>query len=459
MSKVMARRWLLLALVFAVGMLRDGTALGKPLPTIAVMPFRDLTGKGKPHIGEAIREVVASDLKSLSGVRIVERGSLDKILKEMRVQASLKEVEDDTAAKLGKVVGASVMVIGAFQEESGQIRLTARFVRVETSEVMGSAKVDGNIKQFFRLQDRVTAELLRSSGLPQLAKQVADGSDSRPELKSMDALDVYGRAVTAETDEQKVVLLRSAVAIDQNFSYAVKDLAELEARLTKYQAEQKRLVDAQIEALRKELGSTTDRQRIDVSTNQLLLLLERSRRLNTLRKEARLYLDGLPAGPVSGRYFEDASRMLIMASVHLRDWDAVLRDGEAFMQRAPGSSIFETIRLMVVQGIEQKRLVAEGKQKVAQRLKEYPNLLGWDLCQLAGIYGVFQQNLEARRLYEACLRTSEKPTVQTLQSLVSADMMLGDFEAMRRHLSEAEKLDPTVGRSLRTTYSSTLPAD
>jgi hypothetical protein len=55
------------------------------------MPFRDLTGKAKPHIGEAIREVVASDLKSLSGVRIVERGSLDKIIKEMRLQTHLKE--------------------------------------------------------------------------------------------------------------------------------------------------------------------------------------------------------------------------------------------------------------------------------------------------------------------------------------------------------------------------------
>ena len=103
----------LLALI--VASLLAGSASAKPPPTIAVMPFRDLTGKAKSHIGEAIREVVASDLKSLSGVRIVERGSLDKIIKEMRLQGNLKEVEDDTAAKLGKVVGASVMVIGAYQ--------------------------------------------------------------------------------------------------------------------------------------------------------------------------------------------------------------------------------------------------------------------------------------------------------------------------------------------------------
>ena len=89
---------LLLLLLLSFG---GESAQAKPSPTIAVMPFRDLTGKGKSHIGEAIREVVASDLKSLSGVRIVERGSLDKVLKEMRLQSNLKEVEDDTAAKLG----------------------------------------------------------------------------------------------------------------------------------------------------------------------------------------------------------------------------------------------------------------------------------------------------------------------------------------------------------------------
>ena len=103
--KLSSLPWLAVALLlFCVD---SGIAIAKPPPTIAVMPFRDLTGKAKPHIGEAIREVVASDLKSLSGVRIVERGSLDKIIKEMRLQTHFKEVEDTTAAKLGKVVGAS----------------------------------------------------------------------------------------------------------------------------------------------------------------------------------------------------------------------------------------------------------------------------------------------------------------------------------------------------------------
>ena len=455
--KLSSLPWLAVALLlFCVD---SGIAIAKPPPTIAVMPFRDLTGKAKPHIGEAIREVVASDLKSLSGVRIVERGSLDKIIKEMRLQTHFKEVEDTTAAKLGKVVGASVMVIGAYQEESGQLRLTARFVRVETSEVMGSAKVDGNIKQFFRLQDRVTAELLRSSGLPMLAKQVADGSNTRPDLKTMDALDLYGQAVTAETDEQRVVLLTSAVAIDQNFSYAAKDLAALEERMRKYQLEQKRLTDEKLESLRKELGSTTDRQRIDGLTNQLLRLLQGSRRYNTLRREARLYLNGLPPGPVSGRYFDEASMMLVSTGMLMRDWDSVLRDGEMFMQRAPSSTMFESVRLMVVQAIEQKRLAGEGKQKLADYLKAHPNVIGWDLCQLASIYSSHSQYREAQRLYDACFLLADKSSLSSVQARVVPDMMLGDYAAMQRHIADAEKLDAAAARSMRASYLAQMPTD
>lgn len=434
-------------------------ALAKPTPTIAVMPFRDLTGKGKAHIGEAIREVVASDLKSLSGVRIVERGSLDKVLKEMRLQSNLKEVEDDTAAKLGKVVGASVMVIGAFQEESSLIRLTARFVRVETSEIIGSAKVDGSIKQFFRLQDRVTAELLRSSGLPQLAKQVVDGTEQRPELKTLDALDLYGQAAVAETDEQRVVLLSSALAIDQNFSYATKDLAALEERMRTYQAEQRRATDARVESLRKELGSTTDRQKIDALTIELLRLLQGARRFHTLRREARSYLEGVPSGSSLTRAFEESSLMLVSTSMQLRDWDSVLRDGESFMQRAPSSTFFESVRQMVTQAIEQKRQVSDGKQKVADFLKAHPAVVTWDLCQLASIYSANHQYREAQRLYEACQRTSEKPTISAVQGLLLTDMMLGDFASMQRHLSEAEKIDQTTARTMKTTYSVLMPSD
>lgn len=440
-------------------MLCASQVAAKSPPTIAVMPFRDLTGKGKPHIGEAIREVVASDLRNLTGVRLVERGNLDKLLKEMRLQAHLKEVENETAAKLGKVAGATVMVIGAYQEETPFLRLTARFVRVDTSEVIGSAKVDGNIKQFFRLQDRVTAELLRSSGLPDLARKVVDGTDARPDLKTMDALDLYGQAVMAEDDQVKYTLLSSAVAMDQNFSYAAKDLAALEERIAKYQTEQRRLIDEKVVSLRKDLVSTTEPNRIASLTCQLLLLLKNARRYYTLQREARSYLESIPQGAAPGPCFENASSYLLEADLVLRDPNGTIHDGENFMRRAPASMYFESWRRSVTTAIEELRQVEDGKQKVKDRFEQNPQLLSWDLCQVAAIYHANSQYRQAQRLFEACAKIAEKPSVSYLQFLLTADHMLGDFPAMRRHMALLGQVDPAAGRAARVSFGATLPAD
>lgn len=441
-----------------LGCLASGFA--KPAPTIAVMPFRDLTGKGKPHIGEAIRETVAADLKSLAGVRIVERGNLDRLLKEMRLQVHLKEVQDETAAKLGKVVGAQIMVIGSYQEETPLIRLTARFVRVETSEVVGSAKVDGPIKQFFRLQDRVTAELLRSSGMPELARKVVDGSDSRPELKNtLGALDLYGQAVTAENDEQRMVLLSSAIAMEEQFSYAIKDLAEVEARIEKYKTEQKRILDEKIVAMRKAIVAETRPELIGAMTYELLLLLKSAKRYYALQKEARRYLDSLPAGSVVNSHFENCSTLLLEADQIVRDHTSLVHDGENFMKRAPGSTRFEFARQTTAAAIEELRKTEEGKQGVLDRFKATPTLYSWDLCTMAAVYYSQHQFREAQRLFGACL---QKPTEQNksyFSMILIADMYVGDFAAMRKHLAEYAKIDPKAARSLKTAYASMMPED
>src|SRR5204863_282040 len=57
------------------------------VPTVAVLPFRDLSG-GKASVGEAIRETVTSDLKTLGGVRVVERAQLDRVLGEQHLQGT-----------------------------------------------------------------------------------------------------------------------------------------------------------------------------------------------------------------------------------------------------------------------------------------------------------------------------------------------------------------------------------
>src|SRR5437764_13655737 len=138
------RRALPLALVLAwlPGGARAGTS-----PTVAVMPFKDLSGQ-KGSIGEAIRETVTTDLKDVPGLRVIERSNIDRILAEQNLQANKSDLDPLSTVKVGKLLGATLIVAGAYQKAGSTVRLTARFVKVETGEVVGTAKVDGSNADF-----------------------------------------------------------------------------------------------------------------------------------------------------------------------------------------------------------------------------------------------------------------------------------------------------------------------
>jgi TolB-like protein len=210
---------LLVALLLAALPARAAT------PTVAVMPFKDLSGGGAGAVGEAIRETVTTDLKEVSGLRVIERGNLDKILAEQNLQAQRADLDPATAARIGKLLGATHICAGAYQKVAPQVRLTARFIKVESGEIVGTAKVDGQASNFLKLQDRITALLLAKAGLGHHSKKIEERS--RPPVKSLDTLEFYGQAVLADNDDLRKKYLKLALAEDENFAYAAKDLAAL----------------------------------------------------------------------------------------------------------------------------------------------------------------------------------------------------------------------------------------
>jgi TolB-like protein len=431
------------------------------------MPFRDLTQRTRAHVGEAIREVVTNDLKQISDLRVVERSSLDKVLTELKLQSPSSsgggggELDNATLARVGKILGASVIVVGAYQEASPLIRLTARFVKVETSEVMGSAKVDGSVKEFFRLQDRVTSELLRSAGLPRHAKKVLDDSPARPDLGSLKALDLYGQAVVQADDEQRRALLRLVVAEDKNFSYAVKDLAELEARMRGYREKQRAVLLQDLTLWRAQLQKETDPLRRDIMVGQMMQKLSSLRLHRTLVREARAYLTALPAGTPLTPQIDAAAMYLVAADLSVRDWDGVLRDGEWYLQRAPGGGSFAAIQGFMRSAIDHKRAVEQGRAQAVADVGSIASDGRWDLCLVGRLYLRNLQYAEALRLLHACLEvgTTDKNRAEALNNLYSVNIELGDFAAAQKVLQQLEPLNPEQARSLQTLFEQTAPTD
>jgi TolB-like protein len=400
-------------------------------PVVAVMPFRDLSG-GKNNVGEAIRETVTTDLKDVPDLTVVERGAIDKILAEQHLQSTALEMDAASTVRVGKMLGASLIVTGAYQKAAASVRLTARFVKVETGEVVGTAKVDGGAGDFLELQDRITVELLRSAGMGK--KHVEKfAARRRPKLKSMKAVELYGDAVAEPDDAKRVEILKLAMNEDPAFEYAARDLDALEKRLKALEKVQRVAEDKKLDELRKQMQAEKDPEKRKMLEIQMAGQLMTSRRWVELRRLARTTKVGS----------DGAAFYVVQTDYMLHDWDAVLRDGEQFLTKYPGSMYFTSIKGMIQTTITKKRKIEEGKTTVAAELAKVDGERRWNLCQFAWIYRSHEQHQEARRFFRACLDVGTMAPKEILPQLITEDMECGDLSQAKKDVAELQKIDPS----------------
>lgn len=134
---------------------RNGSALGRPEPivtglgpinretvdryrTMAVMLFEDASGA--QGSGSRVAGMVTTLLLDLD-ISMVERAKLDEVLKEQVIQ--LTHADDANVLKVGKLVGAHAIIVGAVQrwerQEQGRtnnVSLSLRMIDVETGQLL-----------------------------------------------------------------------------------------------------------------------------------------------------------------------------------------------------------------------------------------------------------------------------------------------------------------------------------
>jgi class 3 adenylate cyclase/CHAT domain-containing protein len=83
---------------------------------------------------DALIEKINQGLSGNTGVSIVERKLLNKMLTELKLSASAL-TDPATSIKLGKILSARIMVTGALSTEGGKAILMLKFIDTETTEV------------------------------------------------------------------------------------------------------------------------------------------------------------------------------------------------------------------------------------------------------------------------------------------------------------------------------------
>ncbi|HYU27831.1 MAG: hypothetical protein DMD48_05200 [Gemmatimonadetes bacterium] len=198
-------------------------------PGIAVFPFNNggSYGQGKEDfdaLERGIAGMMISELAQNPAARVVERQEIQRLLDEQNLSAQ-NRVDPQTAAKVGKLVGARYVVAGTFIDFYGDFRVDVRLVNVETGEIVKTESERMQRDHMFDIIRNVAARLMKDASLPAVQRPASDQRMSRQ--VPTEALTYYSRALLFHDRGQKdkaVEMYTRALAIFPDYTEAQEGL-------------------------------------------------------------------------------------------------------------------------------------------------------------------------------------------------------------------------------------------
>jgi len=200
--------------------------------TVAVAAFTNSsTDSSYDALGEGIADMLVTDLSVSPDLAFVERERLAEITAELKLSRT-RLIDKESALKMGKLLGAELVLTGAITSIKPQMRIDARLISVETGEVMATAKAEGPSDEFFKLEAQLAEKLLVTFGAsvsPLQRMKIA-----KTPTRNLQAMTEYSRGLAAvDRGDRKAAgeAWKRALDTDPGFEKARRKLAELDKRI------------------------------------------------------------------------------------------------------------------------------------------------------------------------------------------------------------------------------------
>lgn len=105
---------------------------------IAVVTFQN-EDDAETKFGRFLAEELTTRLARNKRFVVIERGKLDRVLAEQRLQLTSKAFDPATVVQVGKLLGADALLIGAYTRLGETVRVNARVVRALDGIVLAAA--------------------------------------------------------------------------------------------------------------------------------------------------------------------------------------------------------------------------------------------------------------------------------------------------------------------------------
>jgi len=234
--------------------------------TVAVMEFDNgSTDRQFDPLGKGLAAMVTTDLDAVGQFTVVERQRLADIKAELKLGKS-KAFNKKTTAKVGKLVGASHLVVGAFTVLGAKMRLDARMVAVKTGKVVATGEVSGDKDAFFELEKGLVKQMIKGVGVKLAPKERAKlaklhTADFKAFKKFSDGLSHFD----SKNYQAAVEAMKAASDIDADFKLAKISLEKYEELVTQAEGKADAAKVAEIEMRKLKQDKKAQREALLVS--------------------------------------------------------------------------------------------------------------------------------------------------------------------------------------------------
>ena len=132
-----------------------------PINTIAILYFENKGQKAEFNpLQKGLSEMVITDLSKVKSLKVVERVRLQELVQEMNL-GETDIVDQKTAPRLGKLLGAYRLVKGSFFDLTNEkLNIDAFVTKSKTGEIDASTNISGNVSDFFRLEKDLVFKII-----------------------------------------------------------------------------------------------------------------------------------------------------------------------------------------------------------------------------------------------------------------------------------------------------------
>ncbi len=206
----------------------EGRAAGAARSTraVAVTPFATggLSSDLAP-LSYALADLLTTDLARSSQVELVDRLALDAALRELRLVESGR-VDPATAPRVGRVIGASRLVLGSLAQPSpGQLGIQVTVADVATTQVAAALSATAPLDDLLEAEKALAFRVFERLGVTLTPAERA--AVEQRQTRSLAALVAHGQGVRYELEGQlgqAASAYRDALHADPGFRRAAERL-------------------------------------------------------------------------------------------------------------------------------------------------------------------------------------------------------------------------------------------